>query len=152
MHPGKLYFYPLIAVLALTAGVPGTVIASERAHTKRIKIEKQKIVIQVSDNDPTKWNLALNNAQNVQEELGKDKVAIEIVAYGPGLNMLKLDSSASNRVQEAISEGVKIVACENTMRKQKLTRDDMLPSLDYAVAGVVELAQKQKEGYAYIRP
>ena len=50
--------------------------------------EKQKVVFQVSDNDPAKWNLALNNARNIQQDLGKDNVAIEIVAYGPGLAML----------------------------------------------------------------
>ncbi|MEO7480495.1 MAG: hypothetical protein ABIT70_07765, partial [Sulfuriferula sp.] len=52
---------------------------------------RQKVVIQVSDNDPKKWNLALNNAENVQEDIGKNKVDIEIVAYGPGLPILKLD-------------------------------------------------------------
>ncbi len=46
---------------------------------------KHKVVFQVSDNDPAKWNLALNNAQNVQRDLGKENVEIEIVAYGPGL-------------------------------------------------------------------
>ena len=45
---------------------------------------KHRVVFQVSDNDPAKWNLALNNARNVQADLGKDEVEIEIVAYGPG--------------------------------------------------------------------
>ena len=56
---------------------------------------KQKVLFQVSDNDPAKWNLALNNARNVQADLGKDKVQIEIVAYGPGLNMLKAESKVA---------------------------------------------------------
>ena len=53
---------------------------------------KQKVIFQVSDADPAKWNIALNNAKNVQTELGKDNVQIEIVAYGPGLGMLEADS------------------------------------------------------------
>ncbi len=144
------YALPLLAVLSL--GAMGMAQAADNAAAAKSKTVQQKIVIQVSDNDPAKWNLALNNAQNVQEELGKDKVDIEIVAYGPGLAMLKFDSPAGGRVEDAIKEGVKVVACENTMRKQKLSKDDMLPKLDYAVAGVVELAQKQQAGYAYIRP
>lgn len=144
------YALPLVAALTLSA--IGLAHAAETSAAKSAKSIQQKIVIQVSDNDPAKWNLALNNAQNVQEELGKDKVDIEIVAYGPGLAMLKLDSPSGGRVADAIKDGVKVVACENTMRKQKLTKDDMLPKLDYAVAGVVELAQKQQAGYAYIRP
>lgn len=113
---------------------------------------KQKVVIQVSDNDPKKWNLALNNAKNVQQDLGKDKTLIEIVAYGPGIGMLKQDSEVANRVEEALADGVAIVACENTMRAQKLDRSDMLSKISYASAGVVEIMKRQQEGYAYIRP
>jgi intracellular sulfur oxidation DsrE/DsrF family protein len=111
-----------------------------------------RVVMQVSDNDPAKWNLALNNAKNVQTDLGAANVDIEIVAYGPGINMLKADSVVGNRVDEALAAGVKVVACENTMRNQKLARQDMLPKVDYVMAGVVELMQKQQQGWAYIRP
>jgi len=111
-----------------------------------------RVVMQVSDNDPAKWNLALNNAKNIQTDLGAANVDIEIVAYGPGINMLKADSIVGNRVDEALAAGVKVVACENTMRNQKLARQDMLPKVDYVMAGVVELMQKQQQGWAYIRP
>ena len=111
-----------------------------------------KLVMQVSDNDPAKWNLALNNAKNVQTDLGAQNVAIEIVAYGPGINMLKADSVAANRVAEAMGAGVKVVACENTMTNQKLAKDDMLNGIGYVKAGVVEIMQKQQAGWAYLRP
>lgn len=113
---------------------------------------REKVVMQVSDNDPAKWNLALNNAKNVQQMIGADKVEVEIVVYGPGVNMLKMDSAVAGRVDEAKNANVKVVACENTMKSLKLTRDDMLPNTSYVPAGVVELMKKQKEGYAYIRP
>ena len=113
---------------------------------------RSRVVMQVSDNDPAKWNLALNNAKNIQADLGAANVDIEVVAYGPGINMLKADSVVGNRVGEALGAGVKIVACENTMRNQKLAREDMLPKVDYVMAGVVELMQKQQQGWAYIRP
>jgi len=111
-----------------------------------------RVVMQVSDNDPAKWNLALNNAKNIQTDLGAANVDIEIVAYGPGINMLKAESVVGNRVDEALAAGVKVVACENTMRNQKLGKQDMLPKVDYVMAGVVELMQKQQQGWAYIRP
>ena len=113
---------------------------------------RSRVVMQVSDNDPAKWNLALNNAKNIQADLGASNVDIEIVAYGPGINMLKADSVVGNRVGEALGAGVAVVACENTMRNQKLARDDMLPKVAYVNAGVVELMQKQQQGWAYIRP
>lgn len=113
---------------------------------------RARVVVQVSDGDPAKWNLALNNAKNVQTDLGASNVDIEIVAYGPGIGMLKADSVVANRVGEAMASGVAVVACENTMKGQKLAKDDMLPKIGYVNAGVVELMQKQQQGWAYIRP
>ncbi|HQS98894.1 MAG TPA: DsrE family protein [Thiobacillus sp.] len=113
---------------------------------------KAKMVIQVSDNDPAKWNLALNNAKNIQKDLGKDKVDLEIVAYGPGIGMLKAESEVANRIQEAVDSGVQVVACENTMRAQKLSKGDMNGTIGYVNAGVVEIMQKQQQGYTYLRP
>lgn len=114
--------------------------------------KKERVVIQVSDADPQKWNLALNNAKNVQTDLGADKTEIEIVAYGPGIGMLKADAIVANRIEDAVAAGVKVVACENTMKAQKLTRDDMNRKVDYVAAGVVQLMRRQQQGYAYIRP
>lgn len=113
---------------------------------------KSKVVFQVSDADAGKWNLALNNAKNVQQELGADKVEIEIVAYGPGIGMLKADAPTNSRVLEATKSGIKVVACENTMTAQKLTKEDMNPVISYVPAGVVELMRLHSEGWAYIRP
>lgn len=113
---------------------------------------KNRVVFQVSDADPSKWNLALNNARNVQSELPDDPPDLEIVVYGPGIGMLKSDSSVAARIAETVKGGIKIVACENTMKGMKLTYADMLPTIGYVPAGVVEIMRKQQQGYAYIRP
>jgi intracellular sulfur oxidation DsrE/DsrF family protein len=114
--------------------------------------EKSKMVIQVSDNDAAKWNLALNNAKNIQKDLGNANVELEIVAFGPGISMLKGESEVGNRVDEAVASGVKVLACQNTMRNQKLNKDDMLGSIGYVPAGVIQIMQQQQKGYAYLRP
>lgn len=114
--------------------------------------DKGKLVVQVSDSNPATWNLALNNVKNVQKDLGKDNVEVEIVAYGPGIGMLKADSEVANRIGEAVDSGVKVVACENTMKGQKLSKDDMNARISYVQAGVVEIMQLQQKGYAYLRP
>jgi uncharacterized protein len=134
-----------LAAFALLVGTTAPVQAQQASV-------RGKVVMQVSDADPAKWNLALNNAKNVQTDLGAANVDIEIVAYGPGIGMLKAESVVGNRVGEAMAAGVKVVACENTLQAQKLTRADMLPKIDYVAAGVVELMQKQQQGWAYIRP
>ena len=113
---------------------------------------KNKLVFQVSDADPQKWNLTLNNVRNVIDDLGSDNVELEVVVYGPGIGMLKGDSPVGKRVADALKGGVKVVACENTMKGQHLVYADKLPDIGYVPAGVVELMKKQQQGYAYIRP
>ncbi len=114
--------------------------------------EKTSFVIQITDNDPAKWNLALNNAKNVQHDLGAANSEVEIVAYGPGLNMLKLDSQVAGRIQDAEKAGVKVVACGNTMKAQKVTQDDLVPGVSVVPAGVIEIGSRQQQGWSYIRP
>ena len=134
----------------IAASLVATALAVPEAGAQALPANK--LIMQVSDNDPAKWNLALNNAKNVQTDLGAQNVAIEIVAYGPGINMLKIDSVAANRIAEAMGAGVKVVACENTMTNQKIAKDDMLAGIGYVKAGVVEIMQKQQAGWAYLRP
>lgn len=133
-----------------TAGAADKPAAKQSPAAKVAK--KHKVIFQISDADPAKWNLALNNIHNVQQDLGVKNVEIEVVAYGPGIGMLKLDSTSGNRISEAMATGVKVVACENTMRNQKLGKDDMLSGIGYVNAGVVELMEKQQQGWSYIRP
>jgi len=136
----------VVATLSyVTGGIP-------RADAQQTTAQRNRVVIQVSDADPGKWNLALNNARNLQADLGAANVDVEVVAYGPGIGMLKIDSPVGGRVDEATTAGVKVVACEITMKGQKLTRTDMLNGIGYVPAGVVELMSRQQQGWAYIRP
>lgn len=123
--------------------LPTTAVAGDAAAAP-------KVVIQVSDSDPAYWNLALNNAKNVQKDL--KSAVIEIVAFGPGIGILKSDSVVANRISEMADSGIKIVACANTMRGQKLTKEDMNSKIGYVPSGVVEIMERQADGYAYIRP
>lgn len=135
----------LLLFVSLLFAVPGG--ADAQTASGRVNA-----VFQVSDNDPAKWNLALNNTRNAQNELGAENTDLEIVVYGPGIGMLKKDSPVATRVADALKRGIRIVACENTMAAQKLKHDDMLPAIGYVPSGVAELMKKQREGYAYIRP
>ena len=112
---------------------------------------KQRVVFQVSDGDPAKWNLALNNARNVQSDLGKNNVEIEIVAYGPGLAMLKAESPVAACLAAALDDNVGLIACENTMNNTKVSKADMYGGIKYVEAGVTHIMKRQREGWAYIR-
>ncbi len=88
----------------------------------------------------------------MQADLGKDKVEIEIVAYGPGLNMLKSESKVAARLAQALDNDVALLACENTMTNTKVTKADMYGGIGYVHAGVTHIMKREREGWAYIRP
>lgn len=125
--------------------------ASSSAAAAAPAARQYSVVFQVSDADPAKWQLTLANIRNAQAELGSDNVRIELVAFGPGIAMLKAGSEVGPRVAEAVKAGVKVFACENTMRAQKLAQAQMLPEAGYVPSGVAHVIRRQAEGYAYIR-
>jgi intracellular sulfur oxidation DsrE/DsrF family protein len=133
-----------LAAATLCAG------ASQAAESIAAPGGTYKAAFQVSDADPQKWNLTLNNANNALTELGKG-TTLEIVVFGPGIGMLKAGSVAAARVTEAMAAGIKVVACQNTMRGQHLEPKDMVAQIGYVPSGAAELIRKQAEGYAYMR-
>ncbi|HXZ50567.1 MAG TPA: DsrE family protein [Burkholderiales bacterium] len=140
----------VLAALVLLAGLAG--MAASPSALAEGKMAMSHIVMQVSDGDPMKWQLALNNAENVQEALGKDKVKVEIVAYGPGLNMLKADSKVAAGVNAALDRNVQVSACGVTMKKMNVTKDDLIGGVTVVPGGVIEIMKRQSEGWSYVRP
>lgn len=140
-------FFARIAAVGLT----GALASSGSSAQGKSSATRNRVVLQMSDADPSKWNLALNNLHNFQGELGIAEVDLELVAYGPGIGMLKGDSPVAKRIVEALGAGIRFVACENSMRGQNLAHGDMLPDIGYVPSGVVELMRKQQAGYAYLR-
>ena len=110
------------------------------------------VVIQVSEADPAKWEMALINARNVRKAYGDKPMAVEIVAYGPGLKMFRHDSKVAAELEAARKSGVKLLACGNTMSMTHTTRDELSRAVDVVPAGIVEIMERQQDGYAYIRP
>jgi intracellular sulfur oxidation DsrE/DsrF family protein len=139
-------FLAALGLLALPAAAPLVAQAADVAKPAA----QSKVVFQVNEEDSRKWNTVLANVNNVQEELGK--VEVVVVVIGPGLGMLKADALTANRVQDAMSAGVRFVACGNSMQAQHLTKDDMIDGIAYAKAGYVELMRLQQLGWAYLRP
>jgi len=116
---------------------------------------KHKLVIQVSTDDVTTQNIALNNVVNLQKELGQDNVAIEIVAYGPGLTILTPQSPVSKRVPSLAMQDVTFSACGNTKAKMEAKSGKPVTLVDgvrVVPSGVLRVLELQEQGYAYIRP
>ena len=114
-----------------------------------------KVVIQVSSADPATQTLALNNAANLQKELGMDNVVIEVVAYGPGLTMLTKQSEQSTRVESLAMQDIAFSACGNTMKAmaKKTGKEPVLSEgVNVVPAGVGRIMELEEKGYSYIRP
>ena len=114
-----------------------------------------KLVIQVSSADVSVHKMALNNAVNVQKELGIDNVTIEIVAYGPGLSMLTPESPESIRVPSLAMQNIEFTACGNTMEtieKSTGVPVTLVEGVNVAKAGVVRIMELQEQGYSYVKP
>lgn len=135
------------------------VFAQERPQN-RDAAPSHKVAIHVDDNDAKVMNLALNNARNVLEYYRSkgEAVVVEIVAYGPGLHMLRADTSpVKQRVAEmslSASE-LSFSACANTqagMSKQEGKEVPLVVEARVVPSGVVRLIDLQEKGYAYIRP
>ena len=113
---------------------------------------KNRMVIQINEDDAKKWNAVLGNIHNIQVELGERNVAIAVVAIGPGLGMLLADSLAANRVQEAMAAGVEFLACGNSVKAQNIALDDLTTGTKVTTSGYVELMRRQQQGWTYLRP
>ncbi|HKI64340.1 MAG TPA: hypothetical protein VKA16_06895 [Burkholderiales bacterium] len=133
----------LLAAALLAAAVACPALAQDKP---------QRLLIQISDYNPKVWGLALANARNVRHDLGPDKVEIEIVVYGPAIRMLEMDSDWRDRVTQVIDEGIRVIACENTMKTMKLTRNDMLGGVEFVKTGLAHVMKRELEGWAYARP
>ncbi|WP_051516983.1 DsrE family protein [Herbaspirillum sp. RV1423] len=112
--------------------------------------EHYDIVIGVSDKD--KLELALSNAQNLQAELGAACANIEIVNFSAAVTLLGPMSPKATLLKDAILHGVKIIACQNSMNKFKMTEDDLLPGITTVPSGAAEIVKRQKQGWTYLRP
>lgn len=145
--------------LALTAGLvamaigPNAVLSASAAETGFEA--PHKVVIQVSTDDPVTQKIALNNAVNLQKDLGPENVAIEIVAYGPGLSLLTAESGEASRIPSLAMQDITFSACGNTMKKvteQTGLEVSLLEGVRVIPAGVVRIMELQEQGYTYLRP
>jgi len=121
-----------------------------------------RVALQVNQNDPQVMNLALNNATNVLEYYrGKhEEVEIDIVTYGPGLHMLRADTSPVQdrlkRLKEMAFPGkVQFSACNNTKQGMEKTEGkaiSVIPDATIVPSGVVRIMELQEQGWSYVRP
>jgi len=114
-----------------------------------------KYVLQISDMDPSKQVLVLNNAANLLEAYPPGAVTVEIVAYGPGLRLLFAENEQAKRIDSLTQSGVRFSACDNTLQAMtKLLgyKPKLNPDAKIVPGGVVRIGDLVRKGYVYIKP
>lgn len=147
----------IFGVLAAAMAIVPSVARSAAATDDKTA---HKLALHIDENDLTIMKRVLNNARHVAEhyESRDEGVAIEIVAYGPGLHMLREDTSPVKEEIRALRAKVPQVAfgaCNNTRQAMEKTEGKTVPLIAEATlvpAGVVRLLELQEQGYKYVKP
>lgn len=113
------------------------------------------IALQLSDSDPKKERLVLSVASNLQKAYGQDKIAIEVVTFGPGIDLLRDTNENRQLVDSLVSQGVRFDVCGNTLdtiERETGQRPKINPHAIEVQVGVGQLLTLSESGYTLVRP
>ena len=143
----------LILAAAFALGVPAA--RAQQAPLQDKPFAEHKIVLQLSDNDAKKQALVISVAYNLLKAYDPDKVAIEVVAFGPGIDLLRTESSNRKLVESLIAQGVRFDVCLNTVdtiERETGKRPDIIPAATPVQVGVGQILALTENGYTLVRP
>jgi uncharacterized protein len=144
----------IVAVALLAATLPCA------AQTQQVPLQdkpfaEHKIVLQLSDNDVRKQSLVISIANNLLKFYDPDKVAIEVVTFGPGIELLRSESPARKQVESLIAQGVRFDVCLNTVdtiERETGRRPEIMPGATPVQVGVGQILFLTENGYTLVHP
>ncbi|WMT75562.1 hypothetical protein [Bradyrhizobium sp. Ash2021] len=113
------------------------------------------IVLQLSDNDPKKQSLVISVAYNLLKAYDPDKVAIEVVTFGPGIDLLRPENDHRQRVESLVAQGVRFDVCLNTVdtiERDTGKRPEFIAAATPVQVGVAQILLLTENGYTLVRP
>src|ERR1700694_5791446 len=116
---------------------------------------EHRVALQLSDNDPRKQSLVISVANNLLKFYDPDKVAIEVVTFGPGIDLLRPDNANRKLVESLVAQGVRFDACLNTVdtiERETGKRPDIIPAATPVQVGVGHILSLTENGYTLVRP
>ena len=140
-----------VTLLALTVTPAG----AQQVPLQDKPFAEHKIVLQLSESDPKKQGLVVSVANNLMKYYDPDKVAIEIVAFGPGIELLKPDNPARKAVESLVAQGVRVDICLNTvdtLERDSGKRPEFLSVATPVQVGVAQILHLTENGYTLVKP
>ena len=148
-----------VLMLALMLGLmPSLVAPAARAQQAPLQdkpFAEHKIVLQLSDNDPKRQALVISVAYNLLKFYDPDKVAVEVVAFGPGIDLLRTDNANRKLVESLIAQGVRFDVCLNTVdtvERDTGKRPEIIAGATPVQVGVGQILLLTENGYTLVRP
>ena len=142
-----------IAALLIAAAAPD--IRAQQAQLQDKPFAEHKIVLQLSDNDPKKQGLVISVANNLMKFYDPDKVAVEIVAFGPGIDLLRPENPNRKLVESLVAQGARVDICLNTvdtLERDTGKRPEYISAATPVQVGVAQILLLTENGYTLVRP
>ena len=143
------------AIAALMVTMTSSVARAQPAPLPDKPFAEHRIVLQLSDNDARKQSLVVSVAYNLLKLYGPDKVAIEVVAFGSGIDLLNPDNPSRKRVESLVAQGVRFDVCLNTVdtiERETGKRPEFIAAATPVPVGVGQILALTENGYTLVRP
>ena len=143
------------AAIAASLSVTLPVARAQQVPLQDKPFAEHKIVLQLSDNDPRKQALVISVANNLLKFYDPDKVAVEVVAFGPGIDLLRGENADRKLVESLIAQGVRFDVCLNTVdtiERETGKRPNIIPAATPVQVGVGQILFLTENGYTLVRP
>jgi len=140
---------------ALLAALPVAAAMAEPKQLADKPFAEHRVVLQLSDSDAKKESLVISVANNLIKAYGPDAIAVEVVAFGPGIDVLRTGNTNRTRVESLIAQGVKFDVCVNTLdtiERETGKRPDIIPGAVPVQVGVGHILSLTENGFTLVRP
>jgi len=153
---GRLFKVALLALMVSSASLMAGSFGSGHSNHSWFGHRKHYIVVHVDRNDALTQKLVLKNVANVVKHYGEDNVKIEVVAYGPGLQLLVKGTPNADLVRTMAQEdNIRFSACNNTIQAiiaKTGEAPDLIDGVIVVPSGVARITDLEEDGYTYVRP
>ena len=144
-----------VAIAALLIAATAPAARAQQPPLQDKPFAEHKIVLQLSDNDPRKQGLVLSVASNLMKFYDPDKVAIEIVTFGPGIDLLRPENPNRKMVESLAVQGARFDICLNTvdtLEREAGKRPEFIAAATPVQVGVAQILFLTENGYTLVRP